>query len=117
MDIYFNDQVKRGTDYVMNQIQVGVLVLKKTGQEELELSFFNDAFCRLLEYDRSELETILRRNLWTIIYPADREKVLDAIRRMDLDETQDWSLRLVDKQKNASWFLGHYKESAYNKED
>ena len=37
MDIYFNDQVKRGTDYVMNQIQVGVLVLKKTGQEELEL--------------------------------------------------------------------------------
>ncbi|MCI5822664.1 MAG: EAL domain-containing protein [Pararoseburia sp.] len=117
MDIYFNDQVKRGTDYVMNQIQVGVLVLKKTGQEELELSFFNDAFCRLLEYDRSELETILRRNLWTIIYPADREKVLDAIRRMDLDETQDWSFRLVDKQKNASWFLGHYKESAYNKED
>ena len=117
MDICFSDQVKQGTDYVMNQLQAGVLVLKKTGQEELELSFFNDAFARLLGYDRGELETLLRQDLWTIIYPADRGKVSDAIRRMDIDETQDWSFRLVDKQKNASWFLGHYKENAYNKEE
>ena len=117
MSVHFDDEVKRGTDYLMNQFQIGMLILKQGDQDGFELDYFNDAFAELLGYDREELQTVLKKDMRAIVDPADRMKVSDALRQMLEDGSQDQSFRLLDKQQHAIWVLGHYKLNTYNCEN
>lgn len=100
---YF-DHFREVTYTMMN----GVLEMVKHGDGSFDIVYANEAACRLLMENPEEATASLDADPYAFIYPADRNRVREAVAKCMTEENVKETYRVIDKDGQMVWVLAHF---------
>jgi diguanylate cyclase (GGDEF)-like protein/PAS domain S-box-containing protein len=82
-------------------------VLRFRADENLTLNFVSDGFCRISGYTHQEIEQVFQNRFLEMVFPADREGLLEQIRNAKTWDNRvvAFTFRVVCKDGSVLWML------------
>jgi len=103
-DPIFMEKYREMTHYMMN----GVLEMVKYKNGDFKIVYANEAAGRLLCPDGVDATAELAKDPYAFIYPADRQRVAEAVVQCFKNENVKETYRVYDRDGEIVWVLAHF---------
>ncbi len=103
----FTEEIKRGSDFIMNQFGVGIMIVAYRGENKLDFEFINETFAQMIGYEYEELVSLMKADVRAPLYPADYNKVFNNIAMLEPGHGVEGYFRMKKKTGESLWVLGH----------